>query len=152
MAKATSSVINILRKTAERVWSATDYEWGNMGACNCGNLAQVITMKSKKELQQMLTGAGDWNDQLNDFCPGSGLPFDAVVSELVEAGFTYEDLMGLERLNNKAILSRLPFGVYLKHNVKEDVSLYLHLWADMLEEQMNTPDHPAVAEATNPVH
>jgi hypothetical protein len=136
MATANKRVIEILRKTAEKVMNATDYEWGNMGACNCGNLAQVITMRARPELQQMLTGVGDWNDQLNDFCPVSGLPFDDIVSQMVNEGFSLQDLMQLERLNNPAITGRLPFGVHLRHNVREDVALYLHLWADMLEEQM----------------
>ncbi len=138
MARANEKIVNILRTTADRIVNSPNYQWGHMGACNCGHLAQVITARSKADIHQfaMQNEAGDWNDQLNDYCPTSGLPFDDVVAAMLDMGFDIDDLKKLERLSDKNVLDRLPFPTYLKHNVKEDVAIYITLWADMLEEQL----------------
>ena len=41
-----------LRATADRL-AAPDarYEWGHMGGCNCGHLAQTVTTLSRAEIQ-----------------------------------------------------------------------------------------------------
>lgn len=138
MARASQQIIDVLRKTVNRILDSHDYQWGHMGACNCGHLAQEITMKSKAEIhRRAMYGIGDWNDQLNDYCPTSGLPFDDVIAEMMDFGFDIDDLKRLERLSDKRVLDRLPFPTVLKYNVKEDVALYLTLWADMLEEEMD---------------
>jgi hypothetical protein len=138
MARPTTEIIQLLRKTAESIQNSTDYQWGHMGACNCGHLAQNITMKSKAEIHMSaMQGIGDWNDQLNDFCPGSGLPFDQIVQEMLEIGFSVKDLMSLEYLNDKKVLELLPTGIHLVKNKREDVMTYLLTWADMLEEEMH---------------
>jgi hypothetical protein len=138
MARPNSEIIQLLRKTAESIQNSTDYQWGHMGACNCGHLAQNITMKSKAEIHMSaMQGIGDWNDQLNDFCPGSGLPFDQIVQEMLEIGFSVKDLMSLEFLNDKKVLELLPTGIHLVKNKREDVMTYLLTWADMLEEEMH---------------
>lgn len=138
MARPNSEIIQLLRKTAESIQNSTDYQWGHMGACNCGHLAQNITMKSKAEIHMSaMQGIGDWNDQLNDFCPGSGLPFDQIVQEMLAIGFSVKDLMSLEYLNDKKVLELLPTGIHLVKNKREDVITYLSTWADMLEEEMH---------------
>ena len=138
MAKAIAPIVTILHQTADKIAASTDYMWGHMGSCNCGNLAQLITQRTKHEIHKLaLTGVGDWNDQLNDYCPSTGLPFDDVIDELLDFGFNHTDLKQLERLNNSQILARLPQGTYLKHNVKKDVVLYLNTWADMVQEEIN---------------
>ena len=40
MAKATPVLIEALRKTAKKLEKGARYQWGHMGCCNCGNLAQ----------------------------------------------------------------------------------------------------------------
>ena len=138
MARPNSEIIQLLRKTAESIQNSTDYQWGHMGACNCGHLAQNITMKSKAEIHMSaMQGIGDWNDQLNDFCPGSGLPFDQIVQEMLAIGFSVKDLMSLEYLNDKKVLELLPSGIHLVKNKRQDVVMYLSTWADMLEEEMH---------------
>jgi hypothetical protein len=138
MARPNSEIIQLLRKTAESIQNSTDYQWGHMGACNCGHLAQNITMKSKAEIHMSaMQGIGDWNDQLNDFCPGSGLPFNQIVQEMLAIGFSVKDLMSLEYLNDKKVLELLPTGIHLVKNKREDVMTYLLTWADMLEEEMH---------------
>ena len=70
MARASQQIIDVLRKTVNRILDSNDYQWGHMGACNCGHLAQEITMHSKAEIhKRAMYGIGDWNDQLNDYCP-----------------------------------------------------------------------------------
>ncbi len=136
MAKANPTLIAALRAAADKIAQNSDYQWGHMGACNCGNLAQVVTLQSKAEIhKRAMYGIGDWNEQLRDFCPTSGLPFDEVVSQLLDLGFDLQDLQRLEKLSDPRVLARLEFKTTLRHNVKEDVVLYFHLWADLLESE-----------------
>ena len=137
MARPSEILIQKLRQTADRIIDSPEYQWGHMGACNCGHLAQVLTLHSKAEIhKRAMYGIGDWNDQLNDYCPTSGLPFDDVVSQMLDYGFDLDDLRHLERLSDKRILARLPFPTVLRHNVKEDVALYFTLWADMMADDL----------------
>jgi hypothetical protein len=137
MARPSENLIKSLRTTADRILNSPDYQWGHMGACNCGHLAQEITMKSKAEIhKRAMYGNGDWNDQLNDYCGVSGQPFEEVIAEMLHFGFDVDDLKHLEKLSDKRILERMPFDALLRYNVKEDVALYITLWADMLKEEL----------------
>jgi hypothetical protein len=137
MARPSTELVKSLRKTADRILNSPDYQWGHMGACNCGHLAQEITLKTKAEIhKRAMYGNGDWNDQLNDYCGITGQPFDDVIAQMLDFGFDVDDLKHLEKLSDKRILERMPFKAYLKYNVKEDVALYLTLWADMLEDEL----------------
>ena len=137
MARATQLMVETIRKTADRILISPDYQWGHMGACNCGHLAQAITMKSKAEIhKRAMYGNGDWNDQLNDYCGITNTPFDEVMAEMLDFGFDVDDLKHLEKLSDKRVLERMPIKSYLKHNVKEDVAVYMTLWADMVEENL----------------
>lgn len=138
MAKASVEIITILRNTAKAISASPAYQWGHMGACNCGFLAQEVTHLRKAEIHsRAMQGTGDWNEQLNDYCPTSGLPMDDLISELLNAGFDVNDLKHLERLSSPDVLKRLPFAERnLKHNVKADVVKYLDTWATALEAQV----------------
>ena len=50
MAKATPILIEAIRNTAKKLETGAPYQWGHMGSCNCGNLAQEITDLSEKEI------------------------------------------------------------------------------------------------------
>ena len=64
MSERLKNKIAIIRKTAANLAASSEYQWGHMGACNCGHLAQQITFKSKAEIHnRAMTGLGDWNDQ-----------------------------------------------------------------------------------------
>ncbi len=142
MARPNLDLIAALRRTARKIEKGSPYQWGHMGSCNCGNLAQEITRWTKAEIHAhaLANGRGDWNEQLNDYCPTSGLPMDVLISEMMEAGLDSDDLKQLERLSDVRILQRLPEEKrYLRHNFRDDVVLYLHEWADMLEEQLLAP-------------
>lgn len=135
MAEPSPSVIHLLRRTIKRIRDSRDYQWGHMGSCNCGFLAQEISSLSRREIHaSALERSGDWSNQLNEYCPTSGLLMDVIISSMLEAGFSRDDLVHLERLSDPAITGRLPDGVHLQFNVKNDVITYLSTWSDYLEE------------------
>jgi hypothetical protein len=80
---------------------------------------------------------GDWTEQLNDYCPTSGLPMDNLITELLAFGFDSEDLKHLEKLSDSRILQQLPAEKrILHHNSKKDAIVYLYTWANLLEEDL----------------
>lgn len=138
MAKPSVKLIEALRKTALNLRKGAPYQWGHMGSCNCGNLAQEITRLSKAEIhERAMTRKGDWNDQCDAFCPASGLPMDDLICELLDAGLTLDDLKNLEDLSDKNILKVLPSTrKQLFKNKRDDVVLYLDVWAKLLEKEL----------------
>jgi len=138
MAQIRFEVIQALRATAQKIEHNSSYQWGHMGLCNCGFLAQEITSLSKDEIhRRAMQRHGDWSEQLNDYCPTSGLPMDNLIDQLVDFGFTLEELRQLERLSDPAVLQHLPVEKrYLSHNVKTDVITYMTTWANLLEESL----------------
>jgi hypothetical protein len=138
MANIRFELIQALRATAQKMEKSDSYQWGHMGLCNCGFLAQEITSLSKEEIhRRAMQRHGGWSEQLNDYCPTSGLPMDSLIDELVQFGFTPGELTHLERLSDPRVLQTIPFERrHLKHNVKKDVVLYLNAWATLLEETL----------------
>jgi len=138
MAQIRFELIQALRTTAQKIEHNSSYQWGHMGLCNCGFLAQQITSLSKDEIhRRAMQRHGDWSEQLNDYCPTSGLPMDNLIDQLVDFGFTPEELRHLERLSDPAVLHRLSIQKrYLTHNVKADVITYMNTWANLLEESL----------------
>jgi hypothetical protein len=136
MATSSTKIITALRKTASQLENGNRYEWGHMGSCNCGNLAQTITSFSRAEIQKYaLQKRGDWSEQLIDYCPTSGYPMDLIIEKMIDFGFTSQDLRHLEWLSDTAILSKI--GVtFLNRNIKLDTILYLKTWANLLEDQL----------------
>jgi hypothetical protein len=135
MAKASIDLVIAIRNTIKNLKQADNYQWGHMGSCNCGFLAQEITKFRKDEIHmRALQGHGDWTEQLNDYCPGSGMPMEDVISFMLEVGLDIDDLKHLERLSDPKILRSLPEPHQaLRHNQKEDVILYYQAWVIMLE-------------------
>ena len=138
MARCSIEMIEALRETASRLHKGASYQWGHMGSCNCGNLAQTITKYSKGKIHgAAMWRYGDWREQLRDYCPHSGLPMDEVIDQMLDFGFTRQELAHLERLSDPAILNALPQAKrQLKHNQRDDVVLYLTIWAKLLETQL----------------
>ena len=131
-----AEMIEVLRKTARKIENSSSYQWGHMGLCNCGFLAQEITSLSKEEIhRRAMQRHGDWSEQLNDYCPTSGFPMDYLISELIAFGFTRTELVHLEKLSAPAVLRQLPIAKRnLHHNIKSDVVLYMNTWAQALED------------------
>ena len=137
MAKATPELIAGLRRTANKLEKGAGYQWGHMGCCNCGNLAQELTGLSKAEIHQYaMRRHGDWTEQAMDYCSTSGMPMDLLISQLLDAGLSTEDLKNLEKLSDPEVLRNMPQDRrYPKHNVREDVIAYMQTWANLLEEK-----------------
>lgn len=139
MARPSKHLISALMKTAKNLQSGKTYQWGHMGACNCGNLAQELTTLTKGEIHEYaMRGRGDWSEQVEAFCPTSEMPMDLLINQLIAEGLTLEDLINLERLKDKAILSKISKERrdQLSHNRREDVALYLEKWAEVLQVQL----------------
>jgi hypothetical protein len=137
MAQPSLKIISALRKTAKQLSAGHRYEWGHMGSCNCGNLAQAITSFSRAEIQKYaLEKRGDWSEQLIDYCPTSGYPMDMIIERMMDYGFNQQDLRNLEWLSDKEVLSKLEKGKYLNRNNRLDTILYLNTWANLLEDKI----------------
>ena len=138
MAKPSLEIIETLRNAAQKIKESENYQWGHMGACNCGFLAQEVTKLTKAEIhRRAMERHGDWTEHLNDYCPINGLPFDAIISELIAFGFDSSDLKHLEKLSDPNILQTISFAErILKHNVKQDVVVYLKAWINLLEDEL----------------
>ncbi|WP_299760557.1 hypothetical protein [uncultured Pontibacter sp.] len=138
MARSSLELIKAIRETANRLASGDKYEWGHMGSCNCGHLAQSITIYSKGQIHgAAMWRYGDWREQLRDYCPQSGLPLDEIIDQMLDKGLTRYELAHLESLTHPDILERLPLNQkHLIHNRQNDVVLYLNTWANLLEEQL----------------
>jgi hypothetical protein len=135
MAIPNIALINALRETAQRLKNGATYAWGNHGACNCGNLLQVITPLSRQEIMgSAQTGIGEWTELAEDYCGITNAPVDLMVSKLMEAGLTPSDIHHLEYLDNREILEQLPGGFrWLRKNDRDDVISYFETYADVLE-------------------
>ena len=146
MAIATIKLMEALLETADQLEKGVNYQWGHMGSCNCGHLAQVITGLTKERIhQESMHRSGDWKDQLRDYCPQSGLPMDVIIDKMTEAGFTTNDLIHLERLSDGKVLNNIPQkNATLNHNSSKDAAIYLRSWAKLMEdeiiEEMAVPD------------
>jgi len=132
-------LVDALRRTARKLSAGVAYQWGHMGSCNCGNLAQELTTLTKAEIHAFaMQGRGDWREQVEEFCPTSGLPMDLLIAEILNKGLTTSDLQNLERLSDKRVLARIAFERrnQMHHNRRDDVVLYLNEWANLLEEDL----------------
>ncbi len=138
MARASIELITALRETANRLRNGANYSWGNHGACNCGNLLQVITPLSEKDIiRHAHTAAGEWTELAKEYCSTTNAPVQLVISKLEEAGLTPTDIHHIEYLSDKQVLDQLPGGFrWLKRNVREDVIIYFETFANVLEEML----------------
>ena len=138
MAQPNSFLIASLRETALRLENGAHYAWGNHGSCNCGNLLQVVSNQSGRDiLRQAHTGIGEWTELAEEYCGITLLPADQLVGQLMFTGLTPSDIHNIEYLEDREVLERLPGGFrWLKRNQREDVILYFRAFADLLEEKL----------------
>jgi len=138
MARANLRLIKSIRNTVRKLKKGAPYQWGHMGSCNCGTLAQEIAQISKADIHEYaMRSAGSWEEQSLAYCPTSGYPMDLLITAMLEAGLEINDLKHLEKLTDPVILKRLPTGQrHLKYNVRDDVVIYLTAWANILEETL----------------
>ncbi|MEO6232438.1 MAG: hypothetical protein ABJB11_06145 [Ferruginibacter sp.] len=138
MANPTIELISALRETATRLRNGVHYSWGHHGACNCGNLVQVVTQLSKEEIIRYAhTGIGDWTELTEGFCPVTNAPLSLVIQNLEKIGLTTSDIHHIEYLDDKAVLNNLPGGFrWLKRNNRNDVIAYFNAFANLLEDEL----------------
>lgn len=135
MANPNPELIAAIEKTVFKLKSGSPYQWGHMGACNCGNLAQELTKLDKAEIHSYaMQRHGDWNEQLVDYCPTSGYPMDLMITRMLDFGLTISDLSHLERLSDPKILAEMSIEKRdsLSKNKKEDVIFYMITWSSLL--------------------
>ena len=138
MAKPTIELINALKETAARLQNGSHYAWGHHGACNCGNLVQVVTNFTQGEiLRYAHQGIGEWTELAQEFCPVTKAPIDLIISRLVEIGLTPTDIHHVEYLTDKEVLKHLPGGFrWLQRNKRDDAIAYFEAFADLLQEKL----------------
>lgn len=135
MANPNPELIAAIEKTVSKLKNGSPYQWGHMGACNCGNLAQELTKLEKGEIHKYaMQRHGDWNEQLIDYCPTSGYPMDLMITRMLDFGLTTVDLAHLERLSDPMILAEMSLEKRnsLSKNKKEDVIFYMISWSKLL--------------------
>jgi len=135
MANPNPELIAAIEKTVSKLKNGSPYQWGHMGACNCGNLAQELTKLEKGEIHSYaMQRHGDWNEQLIDYCPTSGYPMDLMITRMLDFGLTTADLAHLERLSDPIILAEMSSEKRnsLSKNKKEDVIFYMISWSNLL--------------------
>lgn len=139
MARANSALIAALRTTAARLQLGAHYRWTHLGACNCGHLAQTVTHLDAEAIRRYaMERAGEWADQVLEFCPTSGYPMDEVLRALFDLGLTTDDLAHLEKLSSPEVLRRFPAEqrVQLSYRERDHVIAYMRAFADLLDEQL----------------
>ena len=138
MAHPTITLINALRETANRLKNGAVYAWGHHGACNCGNLLQVVCHLTKEEIVNYAhTGHGEWTEIAEEYCTVSDAPLSLMMQKLQELGLTPTDIHNIEYLEDRNVLASLPGGFrWLKRNVREDVIAYFESMASLLEEKL----------------
>jgi len=138
MPKSNPQLITALRDTAKKLQDGARYEWGHMGRCNCGHLVQTITELSDREIVAKIDHQlNEWTEHANDYCTHTGGSIDEFFEVMKANGFNHEDMVKLEYLSDKEVLSRLDCdSMYLRHNDRNDVVLYMEEMANMLEEEL----------------
>jgi hypothetical protein len=139
MARANLELIKALRSTAARLQLGAPYRWTHMGACNCGHLAQTVTHLDAEDIRRYaLERAGEWAEQVLEFCPASGYPMDTILSALFDLGLTHQDLAHLEKLTSPDVVRRLPVEQRsrLSYRERDHVVSYMRTFADLLEESL----------------
>lgn len=137
MARPSLRLIEALRTAAKQIGNKTNYNWKDIGSCNCGNLAQILTGLDKKQITKFgIKKHGDWDMLSRLFRKESGYEIDEVIAVMLDAGLILDDFANLENLTDRRILMRMGENVYLKRDKREDVILYLNTWASILEEEL----------------
>jgi hypothetical protein len=117
---------------AERIEAGARYQWGHMGQCNCGHLAQVVTTKTSAEIHQaaLLQRTGEWSEFAADVCPSSGSVIDDVLDALLAAGMSRDDIAHLENLSDPRVVAMI--GRTLVRYLPADAVLYLRTLSTLI--------------------
>ena len=126
-----------LRITADRIEEGAPYQWGHMGQCNCGHLAQTITRRTAAEIHRsaLAESTGEWSEHLRDRCGVSGALIDDVTDALLAFGLTREELAHLEHLSDPRVLARLGVTELVRYR-RDHAVRYLRAWAALVDERV----------------
>ena len=131
-------LIDALRKTIQRLRDdKSTYQWGHLGSCNCGFLAQTVTHLSKAEIHELAVRSlgEDWSEKALDYCKGSDYPVEHILTKMIDLGLSQKDIVSLEKLDDPKVLGQLPETERnLKKNKKEDVITYMEAWVKVLNQ------------------
>ncbi|TAE10483.1 MAG: hypothetical protein EAZ47_02135 [Bacteroidetes bacterium] len=138
MALPNLTLIQALRTTAERLQNGATYAWGNHGACNCGNLLQVVTHLTQQEIHAYAqTGIGEWTELAQEYCGVTNAPVDLLISKLQALGLNTSDIHNIEYLEDREVLNHLEGGFrWLSRNNRQDVIDYFNAFANLLESKL----------------
>jgi hypothetical protein len=138
MAHPNEALVTALREAAGNLRAGTFYAWGHHGACNCGQLLQVVTNFTREEILTFAhMGHGEWTEIAEEYCTISRAPLYLLMSELQKLGLTPSDIHNIEYLEDRQVLNALPGGFrWLQRNKREDVIDYFETMADLLEEKI----------------
>src|SRR5690554_2986861 len=107
MAKATPELVGALREATKRIANKSNYNWKDIGACNCGNLVQVITKQGRKEIfKEGIKKHGDWEMLARKYEPNSIFEIDKIIGKMLAAGMILDDFKYLENLSCRRVLTR----------------------------------------------
>lgn len=163
-----TKLITALRTCAKALEQGTfEYKWAEPQSCNCGIVACALMGKSVAEMKDILQPMRtqvehpNWKYLVGKFCPITGTPTNEVFKSLLEAGMSQTDIVELEELSNKKVLSRITLEAsYLTRKVppgfigrllgkkareveslaqrytsKNNAIAYMVAWADLLTEE-----------------
>jgi len=139
LTRANIKLIDVLRKTANRLNRGAVYNWCHMGRCNCGHLAQTITNFSAAEIHEMaLMKAGDWSKQSVEHCTSTGYTLDHIIQIMLDLGLTRQDIVHIEHLSDQRVLHKIDqhTRMNMSHKNRDDVVLYMKTFAGILEEEL----------------
>ena len=128
MSKSLSEALDIV---AERLSCGAPYQWGHMGQCNCGHVAQVLTNKTAREIHQSAIAqqTGEWTEFANDYCSDSGALIGDVFRDLLGAGLSRDDIMHLENLSDPVVVKSV--GRPLVRSDRDDAIAYMRVLAEL---------------------
>jgi hypothetical protein len=82
---------------------------------------------------------GAWEPEDVGACQVTGAPLDEVLTEMYALGLSPDDIGHLERLSDPDVRRRLGNSTkHFTHHVRKNVIAYLHAWADLLEERLES--------------
>ena len=124
-----------LRTTADRLADGARYEWGHVGRCNCGHLAQTLTARDGAEIFRLFgQELTEWSEHARGRCAVSNHDLEELFGELYRAGLSRDDLRHLEYLSDPEVLAFLPDGRRdLRRNDRDDVVAYMRAMAARFE-------------------
>jgi uncharacterized protein YjiS (DUF1127 family) len=127
-----ANLVLALRVAADRIEAGALYQWGHMGQCNCGHLAQVVTTKTSAEIHQaaLRRQTGEWTEFAQDVCSTSGSLIDDVLDALLDIGLSRDDIGHLENLSDDRVVAIV--GRRLVRHDSRDAVLYFRTLADVL--------------------